>query len=206
MRAHHRKSSGSPRARAWSVISMIGRVVTALTVALAASTVLTLAWFNVQHQEVLIVTSGSMAPMFNAGDAVTVEHPHPSQLRVSDVITFRTSAGGKTTTHRIRQLKPRPEGLFLQTKGDANATPDPNLVAASNVIGVMTGSIPYLGYWLGFFQSQMGKMLILGTPLLLIMLAQVISIPGDWKALRRGRTQASAMDPNSADPRLAPTG
>jgi signal peptidase I len=205
MPAHHRKSSGAPRARVWSVMSMIGRVVTGLTVAVAALTVLTLAWFNVQHQEVLIVSSGSMAPMFNAGDAVTVEHPHPSKLRAGDVVTFSTSAGGKTTTHRIHQLKPTPEGLFLQTKGDANKTPDPNLVPAANVTGVMTGSIPYLGYWLNFFQSPMGKVLILGTPLLLIMLAQVISMPGEWRDARRARAQASSMDPNSADPPLATT-
>jgi signal peptidase len=191
IRGSHRQPRRLLAPRVWSVGSVIGRVVTVLAVAVAASTVLTLAWFNVHHQQVLIVTSGSMVPMFSAGDAVTVERPNPSELRVGDVVTFRTSAGGETTTHRIHQLKPRPEGLLFQTKGDANQTPDPNLVPASNVTGVMTGEIPYMGFWLAFFQSPLGKVLVLGTPLLLILIAQVISMMGDWRDVRQARTQAS---------------
>ena len=196
MRAQHRQSSGIPRARVWSVVSMIGRVITTLAVVVAAGTVLTLAWFNVHHQQVLIVTSGSMAPAFNAGDAVTVEPPEPSKLAVGDVVTFRTSAGDKTTTHRIVALKPQPEGLFLQTKGDANKTPDPNLISAKNVTGVMTGEIPQMGFWLAFYQSRTGKLVVLGTPLLLILLAQAFSTVGDFReahASRRDDPRDDAM-------------
>lgn len=200
MRSRHRQPGRWLRARVWSVVSTIGRVVTLLTVAVAASTVLTLAWFNVQHQQVLIVTSGSMAPMFDAGDAVTMKLPIASELRVDDVVTFRTSAGSATTTHRIHQLKPTPGGMFLQTKGDANQTPDANLVSASDVTGVMTGKIPYLGFWLVFFQSPIGKMLVLGTPLLLIFIAQALSMIGDLRDTPRATTQAGPDAPQqSAD-------
>jgi hypothetical protein len=95
---------------------------------------------------------------------------------------------------------PRRCALFLRTKGDANDTPDPNLVPASAVTGVMTGSVPYLGSWLVFYQSRLGKVLTLGTPLLLIFIAQVISMSGDWRDAGRARTQAGGDDPNSDDP------
>jgi signal peptidase len=141
-----------------------------------------------------------MAPLFSAGDAVIVEHPDPSRLRPGDVVTFAPSVGGKTTTHRIHQLKPRPEGLFLQTKGDANATPDPNFVPASSVTGVMTQSIPYLGFWLAYFQSPQGKVLILGTPLLLILMAQTVSMIRDVTDVRRARTEPASWTPTVTSP------
>src|SRR6185436_3270986 len=97
---------------------------TLLAVAASVCTVLTLGWVNVHHQQVLIASSGSMVPAFGVGDAVIVQHPDPSRLRVGDVVTFHASCVSETTTHRIRQLQPRPEGLLLQTKGDANDTPD----------------------------------------------------------------------------------
>ena len=202
MRAQNRQPGSRPQARAWTVISTIGRVITTLTVVVAAGTVLTLAWFNVHHQQVLIVTSGSMVPMFDPGDAVTVEHPEPSKLAVGDVVTFRMSPGSKsTTTHRILQLRPGPEGLFLQTKGDANKTPDPNLVSAKNVTGVMTGTIPHMGFWLAFYQSQTGKMLVLGAPLVLILLAQAFSTLGDWRDVRASRHDP--VDPPPSSPLVA---
>jgi hypothetical protein len=39
-----------------------------------------------------------------------------------------------------------PAGLYIETKGDANAAPDPVLVPASEVVGRIDASIPGAGY------------------------------------------------------------
>ncbi|MGV8847366.1 signal peptidase I [Tessaracoccus sp.] len=185
----HRSAHHGHAHRAWSAILTAGKIITALTVAVAAATALSLAWFNTQHQQLLIVSSGSMTPTFTAGDVVIVKHADPAKLRTGDVVTFVATGTTKTTTHRIHALKPQPSGLFLQTKGDANTTPDPNFTPAANVTGLTTGTIPHLGWWLAAFQSKLGKILILGGPLLLILTSQLVSTIGDLAKLYRARVR-----------------
>lgn len=167
--------------RTLAVISALGRIITTVTVTVAAVTVLGLAWFTVQHQQVLIVTSGSMSPRFNAGDVV-ISAPTRAVLHAGDIVTFGGTATHAPTTHRVHAVKVQPDGLYLQTKGDANTTPDPNLVPVSDVSGVLVGTIPRLGFWLAFYGSTVGKLLVLGTPLVLILIAQVASL---WGGRRR---------------------
>lgn len=170
--------------RVLRLLSAIGRMITTVTVTAATVTVLGLAWFTVQHQQVLIVTSGSMSPRFNVGDVV-ISAPTPAVLHAGDIVTFGGTATHAPTTHRVHAMKVQPDGLYLQTKGDANATPDPNPVAASTVSGVMVGTLPRLGFWLAFYGSTVGKLLVLGTPLVLILIAQVASL---WGGRRRDDT------------------
>lgn len=165
-----------------------GRLLRLLTVAAVLAATLTVAALAVIHytgRQVLVVTSGSMAPVFRAGDVVLVEQRPQSQLRPGMIVTFvAPTAKGRLTTHRIRSVDHRPEGLFLQTKGDANPAPDPDLTPARNVLGVLTSTVPYAGWWLAFYQSPTGNLLILGSPLLLMMLSQGTAL---WRMFRRMR-------------------
>jgi len=165
------------RQRAISVASRVSQVVTLTTIVAAAATVLTVVWFTqVQHEQLLAVTSGSMAPTFNTGDVVISAPVRKTNLHAGQIITFGATRTREPTTHRIVSVVNRPDGLFLQTKGDANPVKDPNLIRASSVSGVMTGSIPYFGRWLAFYQEGMGKALLLGIPLCLIVIGQLRSL------------------------------
>jgi signal peptidase I len=137
----------------------------------------TLAWVGpVKHEQVLIVTSGSMAPTFRPGDAVISAPVDVSALRAGQVVTFGATAKQAPTTHRIVSVESRSDGLWLQTRGDANPINDPNLIAASTVSGVIVGHIPFAGRWLAFYQSPMGKVILLIVPLMLVCVGQVRSM------------------------------
>ena len=97
-------------------------------------------WYHVHGQRILVVTSGSMAPTFNTGDAVIIEPISPSELRAGQVVTFwPIDHSGPLTTHRIVGLVevtdfdgPDSEvpirdsngdiqkSQFIRTQGDAN--------------------------------------------------------------------------------------
>lgn len=130
-----------------------------------------------------------MAPTFDAGDAIAVAPADPAELRPGMVVTFHAPGEPEhLTTHRIASLRPKPEGLFIQTQGDANATADPNSTPASSVVGIMGRRLPIVGHWLVFFQSRVGRIVVLGAPLV----ALVVSEAAGLIRLRRKRVRRGA--------------
>jgi hypothetical protein len=91
-----------------------------------------------------------MAPIYSTG-ALVIDRPvDGSTPRVGEVITFRTTHG--LVTHRVHGLTS--EGI--QTKGDANTTPDAWSTQPQHVVGVVTWGAAYLGYVFVFFQQPAG--------------------------------------------------
>ena len=124
-------------------------------------------------EKALVVVSGSMRPTFQAGDLVVVGRPVASGLRAGMVVAFHAPGSPqRLTTHRIYRLQPKPYGLFVQTKGDANAAPDPDFTPASDITGVMQGRLPHVGRLISLVQSPLGRVLLLALPLMLIAVAQ----------------------------------
>jgi signal peptidase len=72
------------------------------------------------------VLSGSMRPTFDPGDVIVVTRLRAEGLRVGDVISFHAPvAPHQVETHRVAGiLRPGHEPI-VQTKGDANDSPDP---------------------------------------------------------------------------------
>ena len=89
------------------------------------------------------VRGGSMAPAVPLGALVLVQHVPASDIVAGDVISFR-APNGTVVTHRVLGRSAGTEPTFI-TKGDANATPDPDMTPASAVIGRMAVSIPFAG-------------------------------------------------------------
>jgi signal peptidase len=148
--------------------------------------------FELRGQRLLVLTSGSMAPLYPAGSAVVAEPITPDQLRVGQVITFRPDGGEKFVTHRIVALKQLPktdengnelraangrlltEG-FAQTMGDGNEDPDPNLINVSQVRFLIVDGYPQLGSWLLWSRTPVGKALLFAPPFLLLLAAEMWS-------------------------------
>jgi signal peptidase len=100
------------------------------------------------HQ-VVIITGGSMEPAIPIGSIVIEERPIVGALEPGDVASFKL-ASGTTITHRVTRTIARADGTWYETKGDANASPDPVLIPASATQGRVLVGIPFLGYliWL----------------------------------------------------------
>ena len=79
---------------------------------------------------------------------------------VGDVVTFRTDNGTRIT-HRVTDVVPVSSGLALRTRGDANADPDPVLIPAASVEGVVVGTVPVVGYLLAFLSMPTGMLAVL---------------------------------------------
>lgn len=87
------------------------------------------------------VLSSSMDPTLPVGSLVYVQKIKPSQLKTNDIVTFY-SQQSQIVTHRIVDK----QGNDFVTKGDHNRDNDIMLLSASQIIGIVQYSIPYLGY------------------------------------------------------------
>lgn len=96
-------------------------------------------------RQVIVVRGGSMSPSIPLGSAIVVASVQPADLRPGDVVTLK-DANGTLLSHRITRIVQLPAGLYIETKGDANATPDTPLVPASEVVGRVDASLPVVGY------------------------------------------------------------
>jgi signal peptidase len=124
------------------------------------------------HQ-LLVIRGGSMAPAIALGSVIDVARVDPSDLRVGDVVTIK-APHGVLTTHRVTQVVQMPDGLYLQTKGDANAQPDPALVPASAVTGRVDFSLPLLGYFMYMLTTPAGLVSIISLGLTLVFAGLLI--------------------------------
>lgn len=122
---------------------------------------------------VMIVTSGSMAPMFGPGDAVVVRPGGVGDIRAGDVITFRTPGAPGMTTHRVISVRVIKGTRWFQTKGDANPTTDPNLVPADSVYGTQRLTLPHLGRFLYLALTPEGKLVLLGLPISFLAVQEI---------------------------------
>ncbi len=92
-----------------------------------------------------IVTGGSMEPSIAKGSLVLVQPVSPSEVRVGDVVTFQQY--GQTTTHRVIAIGRTSQGQpTFTTRGDANATADPELKTFPGRVGIVRGSLAVAGY------------------------------------------------------------
>ncbi len=123
--------------------------------------------------QVYVVLSGSMNPAFDTGSIVFVKPTEPAEIAEGDIITFRSSGDStRLTTHRVVGMI-RDNGLSFVTRGDANNINDPNPVPSENVVGRVTGSVPYIGYLFGYAQTRQGLIMLIFIPGLFIIMIEL---------------------------------
>ncbi len=151
-------------------------------------------------RQVAVVLSGSMTPQFVAGDAVIVKPaPKPEELKVGEIVTFHAPGTEHLTTHRIVQIIHRPEGLFIQTKGDFNAAPDPDYAPAANVIGLAGTVLPKTGRFVILYTDPIWRLLTLGIPLLLLLTYHLTIAIRELRPTRRPVVPTEAGDLGTVD-------
>ncbi|MEV7973505.1 signal peptidase I [Cellulomonas sp. NPDC089187] len=187
----------------WTVVILFG-------LAYATSVAVPL-WFTLNDQRLMIVTSGSMSGSaegaFDAGDAVVLKQiSDPSELRVGQVASFWPVGSDQLVTHRIVALRSLPvmqqdtdtgrmvptldpatgEPItrpYIFTKGDANASPDPDATPLSQVRGIVLDVHPRWGWVLDWAGSPRGRLILLGPPLLALATLEGLAL------LRERRTR-----------------
>ncbi len=92
--------------------------------------------------DAVVITSGSMSPTLRPGDVMFVDEHPDGLVGQQAVITFERD-DGEVVTHRVFQTDAA-ESSYI-TKGDANESPDSDVVRRDDVIGVGWLVVPYIG-------------------------------------------------------------
>lgn len=199
-----RRPASARRSMPWwriAVAALLWSVVAVGGLAYATSLAVPL-WYQVHGQRLLIVTSGSMAPRFVAGDVVVLRAiTDASELKVDQVVTFRPVGSENLVTHRIVELHQLPalqqdaatrrmipvlddQGNqilqpYIVTRGDANSAPDPNATPVSRVRGVVVGWHHDWGTVLAWANSSQGRAAMLVPPLAALGVLELIAVLAD---------------------------
>ncbi|MGZ8438403.1 MAG: signal peptidase I [Candidatus Limnocylindrales bacterium] len=150
------------------------RVLTVAITVTAVSLVILIRGIPLTGRTTLVVAGPSMSPAIGVGSAIVVEPVDPARLAVGDVVSLRVGPSRAIFTHRIVRLIDRGGVLWLETKGDANAAPDPAIVPASDVLGRVALVIPYSGYLVALAAHPSGMILIIAVGLLLLLSAWIL--------------------------------
>jgi signal peptidase len=137
----------TPRARA--VGGWIGQVlIWTFILGVGAVLILTVAVPRLAGAVPYTVLTGSMRPDIPEGSLVVVKPADPATIGVGQVVTYQLESGkSASVTHRVTEVSQAINGdrLFV-TQGDANDVPDPDVVRAEQIVGVLWYELPYLGY------------------------------------------------------------
>ncbi|HEY4538168.1 MAG TPA: signal peptidase I [Erysipelothrix sp.] len=138
-----------------SLVSILKRIISILTTLFTVFLmviVLVLILPRVFNIRPFAVVSGSMEPHIKVGSVVYAKKTQFDKIEPGDVITYVLNEDLMVATHRVIE-KDSKEKTFI-TKGDANNTKDAKPVLFENVLGVVSFSIPFLGYIALFLQEK----------------------------------------------------
>ncbi|MHC5250232.1 signal peptidase I [Enterococcus sp. LJL90] len=116
----------------------------------------------------MTVLTNSMAPNpekpeltngFTSGSVIIIQQVNPETLQDGDIITFYPVPGNTESylTHRVVETMDNldgEEGFFIQTQGDANTGADIP-ISASQVVGKVVLTIPFIGNFLNFVRDNL---------------------------------------------------
>jgi len=126
--------------------------------------------FRYQYFEVL---SPSMQSVIPKGSLVITKKTPPDQIKAGDIITYLRS-DEQNITHQVIEVIPNFDGmgtLGFRTKGTENAQPDPDIVGAANVIGVVKAHVKELGFALHYISDNIKYLFVAFLIIILISIA-----------------------------------
>jgi signal peptidase len=136
----------------------------------------------------VVVVSGSMEPKLHRGDLLFLRGKDGENIKngtiegkEGDIIVFDahgiwSNPPPDPVVHRvIDKWYVVGDGWYFTTKGDANSLPDLGEVPESNILGVVVGRIPYIG-WVKIVLTDSGLLIPL---LVIVSILLVISLVWD---------------------------
>jgi signal peptidase I len=150
---------------------ILRRAATAVVIVVLLAALVSAVFLLSQHYHFFAVQTDSMAPTIRSGDLV-IDAPPPTggSFSVGQIITFQPTAK-VVTTHRIHAIGEN----GIETKGDANTTPDVGTIQSNQVVGTVSFVIPYAGYVAVFLQQPLAWLSIVLVLVALFLLLQLRS-------------------------------
>jgi len=140
------------------------------------------------------INGGSMEQSIPAGSLIIARWVPDEQVQVDQVIVAK-EPGRSAIAHRVVSLQMDGGNVLVQTKGDANQTPDPKPYVLPPRVLTPEHVIPYLGYLLLFLKTPLGLTFLVTLPATLLCLHLLRRIwsagpSADEPALRGGEHTA----------------
>lgn len=187
------RSAGKAVSKAARVFRFLGRIFTALLLAVTVAVFLFLAvgprFLNYQTSTML---TASMSPLINPGDVVVSAKIPVSELRVGDVITYSIPIDDRRIeTHRVISIESGESGQSsVKTKGDANDSVDPwTAILSEDHVYKNVAVVPYLGTGIrALREPPVQAALLYGAPAVLVLFAMkaIWSKPKDDDGTKKG--------------------
>ncbi len=121
----------------------------------------------------LVVRGGSMGAALPTGSLVVGRWVDGNEIEPGDVILMQEQdPGGQAVPklHRIITVETRDGQRVVETKGDANDSPDPLLYVLPDRVLTPAYHLPYLGFLVGFLKTPLGWVLLILMPCGLLLL------------------------------------
>ena len=119
------------------------------------------------------VLSGSMEPNIHTGALIGIARSDPAQIAVGDIIGFHVAGMDTPVCHRVIAIVQTESGFAFQTKGDANAEPDPWTVNPQDLMGKVYFNFAWVGYAAKYFKTPSGFLFMMGIPAVLVVLLEL---------------------------------
>lgn len=125
------------------------------------------------------IISGSMEPKIVVDDIVIVKNVDKNQIRVNDIITFKTE--NEIITHRVIKIELIDNNLIYTTKGDSNEVTDIEKIEYNQIEGKYVGKIPKIGKLLTLLKNK----LVFSIILILLIISYILQRKNIQRKIKR---------------------
>gem|GEM_PF-1612406 len=120
-----------------------------------------------------IIKSAAMSPEISDGSLALGRETDPARIAAGDIITFYSQDDpGSVTAGRVVEVS-RENGLNMLTTRESISAPESRQVSSDVVIGLVIGSVPYIGQLIDYAQTFEGLILLIFVPGILIIVFQM---------------------------------
>jgi signal peptidase len=151
-----------------------------------------------------VIDTGSMRPTLNPGDVAVLRPESIAELKPGQIVAFHPPGEPRLTVlHRVFSVQRSPNGVVIQTKGDANNTTDQwHARIIARTVWLETVKAPKIGY-LAVWSHKRGvrlAVLILAVALAVSILLGSIWRPRPVAARQRTRSSTVPASPDAGTP------
>lgn len=132
---------------------------------------------------IVVITGGSMSPTIPRGSLVALDPLDGQRAQPNDVVTFKAD-NGVLVTHRVTRVVLHDGERYVETRGDANAQPDPALVPESRILGRVWRFVPAGGYVVATMSRPLGWLTLAAVLVMLWSLSALLAELGARPVLR----------------------
>ncbi len=142
------------------------------------------------------VSSESMVPTLKVGDLIMVTGTEPQNVKLDQIIVFHNPRNHEMLiVHRVIRITQKDGEFYFETKGDNNPSTDnwnpyPG-VPERLLVGVVIGTIPYVGYIILTLKEPIGMISIVLLTALVVIYEFVIPLTRSRESKAKTRHDTS---------------